>query len=357
MRISVRPQENFFISNMAPTTINKDLIREINSFELQIRRCEIYGSFSIAQHILELVSESIKDLKEDSDVEKHIKFIVETLTSHFPTDVIIGNICKKISNQLDNELRISQPHKESLVKKSVSILDMMAAANEDSDEDVESSELKLDMNDFLKEQIESLSLSYENIAKNAPNFLFKNDIILTVGNSNSIFKFLTSCQRDITVIIPESAPIYNGIKMAEKLRKENIKVIVIPDSSIFAVLPKVNKVIVPARAVLSNGGIVSYSLTHSVALAAKYYTKPFIVLYWDMKLAEKVPRPGLTFTTLLEPGKILDKDNPLSSNVVALNTEGDYVPPELITLLINEEGAHCPADVFSLVQENYQDTN
>ena len=145
--------------------------------------------------------------------------------------------------------------------------------------------------------------------------------------------------------------------MAEKLRKENIKVIVIPDSSIFAVLPKVNKVIVPARAVLSNGGIVSYSLTHSVALAAKYYTKPFIVLYWDMKLAEKVPRPGLTFTTLLEPGKILDKDNPLSSNVVALNTEGDYVPPELITLLINEEGAHCPADVFSLVQENYQDTN
>ncbi|KAH0790803.1 Translation initiation factor eIF-2B subunit beta [Histomonas meleagridis] len=340
--------------------MKKSLKHDLHSFELQIRRCDIVGSYDIADHTLKLVLKAIESPRISSfEVERSIKFIVETLMDHFPSDVIIVNVCKIILNRLNDELRLSQPKKRShKVKKSLSILDMMTLGNEDDNESEPKSELKTRMTEFLELQIENLVSSYEMIAKNAPNFLFKDDIILTVGNSGSIFKFLTSCPTDITVVIPEGAPSYDGVKFADKLiREKSIRVIVIPDSAIFAIFPRINKVIVPARAVLSNGGIVSFSLTHSIALAAKHHAKPFIALYWVMKLAEKVPRPGTTFTTLLEPEKIFEKENPLSSNVVALNAESDYVPPELITLMINEDGAHCPADVFSLVQENYADAN
>ena len=338
----------------------KHIKRDLLSFEYQIRRCDIYGSYDVAEHTLKLVLKAIEPLKVSFEVERSIKFIVETLMDHFPSDVIIVNVCKIILNRLNDELpHLSQPKKRNHeVKKSRSIIDMMTLANEEVDKLEPKSELKTRISEFLEGQIENLASSYEMIAKNAPSFLFMNDVIMTVGNSSSIFKFLTSCQRDITVVVPEGAPSYNGSKFARKLsREKSIRAIVIPDSAIFALLPRVNKVIVPARAVLCNGGIVSFSLTHSIALAAKHYAKPFIALYWVMKLAEKVARPGATFTTLLEPEKIFEKENHLSSNVIALNAESDYVPPELITLMINEDGAHCPADVFSLVQENYVDTN
>jgi translation initiation factor eIF-2B subunit beta len=127
------------------------------------------------------------------------------------------------------------------------------------------------------------------------------------------------------------------------------EVIVIPDSSIFAILPKVTKVIVSAHVVLANGGILSYSLAHSIALAAKHHSKPFIALYWKLKLSKEMPGPGKVFTSLLKPVHLQGDDG----HSVGINADGDYVPPELITVLINGELSHCPGDVFSLVQGAY----
>jgi translation initiation factor 2B subunit (eIF-2B alpha/beta/delta family) len=66
-----------------------------------------------------------------------------------------------------------------------------------------------------------------------------------------------------------------------------------------------------------------------------------------------MPRPGKVFTSLVKPVHLLQVNDQNAVSSVGINPDRDYVPPELVTVLINGDGSHCPGDVFSLVQETY----
>lgn len=375
--------------------------KDFYTFELKIRRREITDSYDIAYHILRLFRKSLRPLQTSDEVVTVFRDLTLRLKSHFPHNLMITNVCNILNARLNDETKNQealkpkagpqlqpQSSREFRGKKkpnkviwnthsnlnkndcdfmdstpnflprshSKSIIDMLVSAEPAKEPDAENSDqgqLKARMIEVLDLLDANLGNSYKSIAKFSSNFLFSHDIILTLGHSQSILNFLTEPHINMTVFVTERAPEYDGIKMAAELRRNHLNVVVIPDCAVFAILPKVSKIIVPVFTVLENGGIVSYSLAHSVALAAKHYSTPFIALYWSMKLKDKMPLPGKVFTTLHQPSQIMVKGDPTSSNVVALNIEGDYIPPELITLLINEDGAHCPADVYNIVQQMY----
>lgn len=330
-------------------------------FELEMRRGVLSSSYRIAISTVNLIKTVVDAAETEEEVEDGVKLVCRRLETHFPNNVIIGNVCQNINIHLAEELLATAPKPQQATRHplsrsvSRSVIDILAAGPSFSNQDSSyaQSGLKTRVKEMLDNIEDELGESYDLIAANAHNFVVAGDIILTLGCSKSVVTFL-SVQKHITVVLPERGPEYDGHDMAAKLRKHGIKVIVIPDSAVFAILPKISKIIVPARAVLANGGIVGYSLSHAIALAAKHYSTPFIVLYWDMKLTNTMPAPCKSFTSLQEPNTVMVKGDPSASNVMALNTEGDYVPPELITLMINESGAHCPADVFSRVQERYE---
>lgn len=62
--------------------------------------------------------------------------------------------------------------------------------------------------------------------------------------------------------------------MAVRLAKSNIQTTVISDSAIFAIMSRVNKVIIGTHTVMANGGLRAACGTHMVALAAKHYSVP-----------------------------------------------------------------------------------
>lgn len=62
--------------------------------------------------------------------------------------------------------------------------------------------------------------------------------------------------------------------MAASLGKHNIQTTVITDSAVFAIMSRVNKVIIGTNTVLADGGLRAASGIHSVALAAKHYSVP-----------------------------------------------------------------------------------
>lgn len=255
---------------------------------------------------------------------------------------------------------------------------------------------KLRMKEIIVQLSETLQSSYNSIAMYGPEYLFSRDSILVCGYSKSTLKFLAeAAKRDknsgdkkkFNVFVVEHAPLYDGIKMANQLKEQQIgNVIIIPDSAIFAIMPIITKIVIPANVVLASGGVISFSLTSVIALAAKRYSTPLIVLYWSLKLADKINRPGKVFTNLLMPATMTStasnysqentteskqSSNPkyappmpisthlnkvfntIPSNVITFNAEGDFIPMELVTVLISEEGPHLPADVFSLVQSSY----
>jgi len=62
--------------------------------------------------------------------------------------------------------------------------------------------------------------------------------------------------------------------MSLSLATDGIEVTLISDAAVFAMMSRVNKVIVGTHGVLANGGLKSVSGSHTVALAAKHYSVP-----------------------------------------------------------------------------------
>lgn len=68
--------------------------------------------------------------------------------------------------------------------------------------------------------------------------------------------------------------LFQGHEMAISLSKSKIQTKMIADSSMFGMMSRVNKVIIGTHTVMADGGLRAVCGTHSVALAAKYYSVP-----------------------------------------------------------------------------------
>lgn len=67
---------------------------------------------------------------------------------------------------------------------------------------------------------------------------------------------------------------FQGHELALSLAKSKIQTTLVPDSAIFGIMSRVNKVIIGTQAVMANGGLRAVCGSHSVALAAKHYSVP-----------------------------------------------------------------------------------
>lgn len=93
---------------------------------------------------------------------------------------------------------------------------------------------------------------------------------MTYGKSVVLEKFLKEAKDEVyfEVVVCETAPSFSGHEMAEKLTKHGINVTLIPDSAVYSLMSRVNKVIFSAHAIMANGGLVTHTSAHMIALAA-----------------------------------------------------------------------------------------
>lgn len=127
--------------------------------------------------------------------------------------------------------------------------------------------------------------------------------------------------------------------MAVNLAKAKIKTTLISDVAIFAMMSRVNKVIIGTHTVMANGGLRAISGAHAVAQAAKHYSVPVMVLLPLYKLAPLYHCSGKQngFNCQVSPmhGVIDGANAPLLERIHAYNPVFDYVPPDLVTLFIS----------------------
>merc|ERR1719186_611768 len=103
-----------------------------------------------------------------------------------------------------------------------------------------------------EELLIELETSCEEISKQAIEHIHANEIILTIGRSRTVEKFLkyAAKTRKFEVIVAEAAPGFSGHQMATSLAKSKISTTVITDSAIFAMMARVNKVIIGTNSIL-----------------------------------------------------------------------------------------------------------
>lgn len=164
-------------------------------------------------------------------------------------------------------------------------------------------------------------------------------------------------KRKFQVVVCEGAPHFGGRKTAKVLAGAGIDTILVNDSATFALMARVNKVLLPAHAVLANGGLIAPSGSNLVALAAKSNSVPVVVVTGMFKLCPLFPHEGQdTLNDLVSPCSIVEyaeMNEKLIEDVEFINPVHDYISPSLINLYVTNIGAFQPSYIYRLLAEHY----
>ena len=219
-------------------------------------------------------------------------------------------------------------------------------------------DLKGEVMEGIRELQDELETSDKQIAEVALEHIHANEIILTHTASTTVQKFLmyAARKRKFTVVHAETYPIDNtathGVLLTGKKRESHadedddddkgkplteagIQVYVIPDSHVFAIMSRVNKVILATHTVLANGSLVAAAGAHMIAMAAKEHQTPVVVLSGVYKLSPVYP---FDIDELIEHGDaggvVPYSDGDFVDKVDVENPLYDYVPADLVDLYI-----------------------
>ncbi|KAF8865030.1 translation initiation factor-like protein eIF-2B subunit beta [Acephala macrosclerotiorum] len=238
-------------------------------------------------------------------------------------------------------------------------------------------DLRAEVINGIEEILDELEQVDDQIAAYAQEHIHSNEIILTHSSSVSVYKFLLKAaeKRKFTVIVAESYPndheethlaAMGKMKDPESeedgegvylksLQAAGITVILMTDASVFAIMSRVNKVILATHAVIANGGLIAAAGARLIAKAAKVHRTPVIVVSGVYKLSPEYP---FEFESLIEygdPGNIVGyHDGTLVDNLEVDNPVYDYVPPDLVDLYITNLGAHAPSYLYRIVADHYK---
>ncbi|GAA49797.1 translation initiation factor eIF-2B subunit beta [Clonorchis sinensis] len=234
----------------------------------------------------------------------------------------------------------------------------------------------------LDEFVVDINACYENISDLSLDLIHSDELILTHGSSQVAYRFLKRAaekKRMYKVIVCEGYPDNLGHRFAEDLSKEGINVILVPDSHVFGLISRVNKVIIGCNAVYPDGTMDAPTGTYSVLLAAKHFSIPTYVCLPQyklspvpMKASANTPPPYTVLPTkdpsnaspdwIDSPAKILPPDDPIvsSNNLVNLPPANgpvvwvprwEHIPAGLISLFLTNLGSHAPSYLYALGQE------
>ena len=218
-------------------------------------------------------------------------------------------------------------------------------------------DIKAEVIDGIKELIDELEVVDDQIAAYALDHIHGNEIILTHTSSQTIQRFLLTAarKRKFTVVVVEAYPndhepppdtIMRGHKTTDADSEEDaerwktltsmgITVIMIPDSAIFALMSRVNKVVLAPHAVLANGSLIAAAGAQMIAQAAKVHQTPVVVVSGVYKLSPVYPFDTEDLIEYGDPSKVIGfEDGSLVENVDVINPIFDYVPAELVDLYI-----------------------
>lgn len=342
-----------------------DLIRtydqkeDVTQFINDIKNEKINGSYEITVGTVTLLKSIVSESewRTAQDIINLITCVGKILKNALPVEASVGNMVRRVLKIIREEYVAGHKNKEE-VDPQDSLHKIVRSEGEVHDYCSIVPELKEAILEHISEFQMELETSADNIAQQAREHIHSNEIIMTIGKSRVVESFFKKAgmDRKFEVIVAECAPSCEGHNLSVSLAKSKIQTTLIPDSAIFGIMSRVNKVIIGTHSVMANGGLRAACGSHSLALAAKHYSVPVIVLSPMYKLSPQYlcSYDQDSFNSFVSPEGVLSySDGDILSKVNVYNPVFDYVPPELVTLFISNTGGHAPSYVYRLLSELY----
>ena len=105
---------------------------------------------------------------------------------------------------------------------------------------------------------------------------------------------------------------------------------------------------------MANGGLITYTGAHILSICAQAHSVPVLVISGMYKLTPLFVFETETYNEVLSPLTIhRPRDKESQGNIEVPVPQYDYVPPELVTLYITNEGSHTPMYIYRLFSDMY----
>ncbi|KAG8693486.1 GCD complex subunit gcd7 [Ceratobasidium sp. 394] len=373
---------------------DKGTLRNVEALVAKLRRRQVTGAHDTAVETVLLLRQVVSTARFSSLAQllAMLRSVGTRLVAAQPKEIAVGNMVRRVIHQVREEYHANTGGVEAETQHPPGItrtntLSAMSApdgstlslanfvllgrprttARPTREQEKESGDLsrrslatKPALIDAIKEIVDELETVFEGVAKNAKNHIHADEIVLTIGYSRTVEAFLKAAahEKKFTVIVAETAPAYTGHQMATALSQHNISTFLVPDSSIFALMSRVTKLILGAHAVLADGGIVAQAGALAAAAAARAHATSVVVCAGQFKFA-----PLWSWTVedagaadYGDPGSVLGyEEGELLDGVEVVNPKYDYVKPEFLDVIVTNYGDHPPSYVYKLVKEMYED--
>jgi len=209
-------------------------------------------------------------------------------------------------------------------------------------------ELKNDVLEEIRLAKGALNEYQEDIAKQSVDYLRPNDKIIVWEYNELVASFIhwatNSKSRKMSVTLMVTGSSSCAKEYARKFRKQIesqlLQIVFLGDGGFFSVMPIVQKVIIPVKALLPDGSARVPGGVRAVCLAARQHAVPVIGLCPMHQVACQHPEGEVELARPSRPGEV--------------KPEWDLVKSKLLSLLITDtEGALPPSDTYRLHNERY----
>ena len=385
---------------------NIDKFKEIKR---ELRRKKDINSSEIAEEIAQLFYDLIQDSIKNKGIKTHaeliflVKYLGKILSAVDPFQFCIANTIKKILHIIREEIKESTKEQNNIENDREILTNRIKEAKKNLKDlknfeffkDIESTDLekvesdnssemnsteklyelkKLDSDNPITETninsildgIYSLISEIRTISKTITerkeikDLISDGDIILTSNYSEQVAKILAENKKTKTfkVLVCESAPKLRKKSQVEELKKIKLDITVIEDDDIYSVMKKYTKVkiLLGAKAILVNGGLITYGGAYNICLLAKMFSNPVIIVGGTTKLTPMYSFKHELYNEYLSPdlifGKNMDYQGDIS-NIQFNNPSLDYVPPNLISMYATDIGILNPNYLYKNFNDMY----
>jgi len=242
---------------------------------------------------------------------------------------------------------------------------------------IPTTDFRAEVLEAITELVDELDQADEQVAGYALEHVSPQETIFTCSTSAVVQRFLlkAATKRKFTVIQAESYPNNHkkthasiiGGKLGDEdvdldfdsfskpLTAQGVTVLLVPDSATFAMMSRVNKVIISAYGVLSNGSIVAEAGTRSVVTAAKCHRVPVIVLAETYKLSPLFPYDPFDYVDYGDAQNVVEyQDREMHLGLQSVkNPTTEFVEAAKIDLFITNLGGVATGYMYRTIRDQY----
>lgn len=340
----------------------------VEAFISKLKRRQVTGSYNVAiatcQFLMRVTS--ISRWNTANEFLGLIRGIGKRITESQPREFAVGNIVRRVLAIVRDEINIKNTTNDSTSDNapvSASMFQLLITSNKEKDlgnvKINEKSDLRSIIIQGIRDLMDEIQSVHENIELMTVDLIHDNEILLTpTPGSSTVLNFLlkASLKRKFTVLITENYP--NDIELshrfAKKLADANIECVIIPDSTVFAVMSRVGKVLIGTRNVFVNGGCVTAAGVATVCECAKEHRTPVFTVAGLYKFSPGYPFDRNSHIEVGNSGKVLPyEDSALVGKCEVTNPLYDYVIPEHIDIYITNVGGFSPSFIYRIIFDNY----